>query len=196
MQSAMSRLCDVKSEVSAHYVIDEDGSTFALVDETKRAWHAGKSFWRGVTDLNSASIGIELVNPGHEWGYHAFPEVQISALLRLLPKIILRHKLNAAQCLLAHSDIAVARRTDPGELFPWHDLANEGFGIWPMATDYSPLQREDEVKFILSEIGYDTTSPQQALLAFQRRFHRENLSGFINDESLARLRSIKTLWDA
>ena len=126
--SALERLCDPAAQVSAHYMIDEDGSVIQLVDEAKRAWHAGKSFWRGITDMNSASIGIELVNPGHEFGYRPFPAAQITALKKLLHEIIARHGMNRKSCLLGHSDIAPTRKQDPGELFPWEELAKDGLG--------------------------------------------------------------------
>src|ERR1700733_422901 len=127
-EEASARLCDPASKVSAHYVIEEDGRIFQLVDEKNRAWHAGKSFWRGITDLNSTSIGIELVNPGHQFGYRAFPAAQIAALKPLLRDIMWRHKMPPS-ALLAHADIAPVRKEDPGELFPWQDLAKEGLGV-------------------------------------------------------------------
>ena len=117
---ALARLCDPAAKVSAHYVIEEEGRIFQLVDENKRAWHAGKSFWRGITDINSASIGIELVNPGHQFGYRAFPAAQIAALTDLMHDIIRRHDLIARD--LRRSRIPMSRPTrkeDPGELFPW-----------------------------------------------------------------------------
>jgi N-acetylmuramoyl-L-alanine amidase len=138
--SALRRLCDNQAKVSAHYLIDEAGQVFHLVDESRRAWHAGKSFWCGTTDMNSASIGIELVNPGHEFGYKPFPAAQIAALKTLLGEIVARHGLDPAHFLLGHSDIAPDRKKDPGEFFPWQELAKAGFGIWPEAhaSDYVP----------------------------------------------------------
>src|ERR1700680_2392850 len=107
-------------------MIEEDDRVFKLVDEDKRAWHAGKSCWRGVMDMNSASIGIELVNPGHQFGYRPFPAAQIDALKMLVRGIIARHKMNPKTALLAHADIAPGRKEDPGELFPWREFAGEG----------------------------------------------------------------------
>ena len=127
---ARERLCNQAAKVSAHYLIEEDGSIYQLVDEDKRAWHAGESFWRGVTDMNSASIGIELVNPGHEFGYVPFPEVQIEALIELSRGILTRH-LIPPQRVVGHSDVAPARKVDPGELFPWEQLAANGIGMVP-----------------------------------------------------------------
>jgi len=193
--SALARMCDPAAKVSAHYMIDENGSIIQLVDEKNRAWHAGKSFWCGITDTNSASIGIELVNPGHEFGYRAFPDAQISALKKILRDIIARHGLNLKKCLLAHSDIAPTRKQDPGELFPWQILAQEGLGIWPNATNNTPAH-ETEITGLLSNIGYDTTDTRQSLLAFQRRFHPENLTGIADGETIARLRSVMDLLKA
>src|SRR5262249_38250696 len=138
------------------YLIEEDGRIFHLVAEGKRAWHAGQSFWKGVTDLNSASIGIELVNPGHAFGYRAFPAVQIKALKGLLRELIARHKFSPAECLLAHADIAPTRKEDPGELFPWKELAGEGLGRWPAPKpdDYGHAE-DDEVQNLLRNVGYD-----------------------------------------
>lgn len=122
-KDALERLCDPAAEVSAHYVIDEDGTLYQLVDEEKRAWHAGVSKWDGETDINSASIGIELVNPGHEFGYRAFPAAQMEALAKLCKDIMTRHDI---QTVLGHSDIAPERKQDPGELFDWQWLADAG----------------------------------------------------------------------
>ena len=125
MQSAaeaLERLKDPAAEVSAHYLIDEDGTVIRLVDEAKRAWHAGRSFWRGITDVNSASVGIELVNPGHEFGYRPFPDAQMEALVPLLADIVRRHDIPRAN-VVGHSDVAPARKIDPGELFDWDMLA-------------------------------------------------------------------------
>ena len=120
--SAIARLSDPEAKVSAHYVIAEDGQVVRMVDEAKRAWHAGKSFWRGVTDVNSASVGIEIVNPGHEFGYRPFPVAQIDALVALMQEITLRYRITRGN-VVGHSDIAPARKEDPGELFPWERLA-------------------------------------------------------------------------
>ena len=121
-EAALERLCDPAAKVSAHYTIDEDGTVYAHVPEARRAWHAGVSFWAGATDINSRSIGIELVNPGHEFGYRDFPDAQIAALITLCHGILLRHPIPSAR-VLGHSDVAPARKEDPGELFPWERLA-------------------------------------------------------------------------
>jgi len=197
-QAALERLCDKTAEVSAHYMIDEDGRTTQLVDESKRAWHAGSSAWQGVTDMNSASIGIELVNPGHQFGYRQFPSAQIEALKELLLAIFARHRLSATTSLLAHSDIAPERKEDPGELFPWRELALQGFGLWPapQSVDYGHAD-DDEIQAMLRGIGYpcpDTghydRATRAALLAFQRRFEPDNLTGTPEKETTARLRAL------
>lgn len=117
-QEALERLCDPEAQVSAHYVIEENGDIYQLVDDDKRAWHAGASEWQGETDINSASIGIELVNPGHEWGYRDFPDVQIEALIELSKDLVERYGIPVER-ILGHSDVAPGRKQDPGELFPW-----------------------------------------------------------------------------
>ncbi len=190
--SAVARLCDPASKVGAHYIIDESGNTLPLIDESKRAWHAGESFWRGTRDMNSASIGIELVNPGHEFGYHPFPEVQIAAFIKLAHSIIARYALSARTALLAHSDIAPTRKQDPGELFPWQFLAQEGLGLWsaPTPEDFLPVCKGEIVEK-LGAIGYDTASLPDTLLAFQRRYNPESLTGLADRETVARIRALK-----
>lgn len=190
--SAITRMCDPAAKVSAHYVIDEDGSIVQLVAEDRRAWHAGKSYWRGITDVNSASIGIELVNPGHAWGYRPFPKAQIAAAKDLVRDLVARHHLNPKLALTGHSDVAPVRRQDPGELFPWKEFADEGFGLWPVGKDYSPAN-EKEILTLLKAIGYDITAPREALMAFQRHYHPENLTGIANPETVARMRALKEL---
>ena len=196
---ALARLCDPQAKVSAHYAVDEDGRVFALVDEAQRAWHAGKSFWRGVTDVNSASVGIELVNPGHQFGYRAFPAAQIASLMELMRGIIARHAMNPALCLLAHSDVAPQRKEDPGELFPWRELAAQGLGLWPhpRAEDYG-FAEDGEVQELLRAIGYECPlsgaydqETRAALLAFQRHYHPENLTGTPESETVARMRAVR-----
>jgi N-acetylmuramoyl-L-alanine amidase len=188
---ALVRLCDPQSQVSAHYVVEENGDITQLVDEKMRAWHAGRSFWRGISDVNSASIGIELVNPGHDFGYRAFPEAQIAALKELVAAIVARNNMAPETCLLAHSDIAPARKMDPGELFPWQELAQAGFGLWPApdAQDFS-VAPDSEVADLLGVIGYEVGKLEQTLRAFQRRYDPENLSGIANPQTVARLRAL------
>jgi N-acetylmuramoyl-L-alanine amidase len=114
---ARARLIDPAAKVSSHYLVDEDGGIAQLVPEARRAWHAGLSSWKSVTDINSCSVGIEIVNPGHEFGYRDFPEAQIEAVIALCRDIVARHSIPARR-VLAHSDVAPARKEDPGERFP------------------------------------------------------------------------------
>lgn len=181
-REAIARLCDPAAEVSAHYVIDEDGSVIHLVADKHRAWHAGKSCWRGEADINSHSIGIELVNPGHEFGYREFPATQITALDELSQKLMRKHGIVPAN-VLGHSDVAPARKTDPGELFPWEALAAEGIGIWPHPSDenrkVAPALAADRPglhqKFI--EFGYDAeASFEDVVTAFHRHFYPEKFA--------------------
>ena len=197
-------VCDQSTELSAHFLVKDDGQIVQLIDESKRAWHAGKSYWRGIADMNSASIGIELTNPGHPYGYQPFPSTQIKALKELLRDIIRRHKLDAAQALLAHSDIAPTRKEDPGELFPWQELAQEGLGLWPKprAEDYGAFNDRD-VAELLRAIGYECPLEQAAdsllraaLRAFQRRYRPQNLTGIADAETVARLRALNALQEA
>jgi N-acetylmuramoyl-L-alanine amidase len=130
---ALERLCDPTAKVSAHYVVDEDGSIIQLVDEASRAWHAGVSSWRGHTNINQRSIGIEIVNPGHVFGYRTFPAAQMKSVVELCTQILARHAIPARN-VVGHSDVAPARKQDPGELFDWALLAKHGIGLWPKAS--------------------------------------------------------------
>lgn len=129
-QEALERMCDPEAKVSAHYMIEEDGRLFQLVDEDKRAWHAGVSEWDGRTDINSHSIGIELVNPGHEWGYREFTLAQIDTLEALLAELYKRHPIKP-EYVIGHSDVAPGRKQDPGELFPWDRLVEKKLAVRP-----------------------------------------------------------------
>ena len=170
-EAALERLCDPAAKVSAHYTVDETGTVYAHVPEARRAWHAGLSFWAGVTDVNARSIGIELVNPGHEFGYREFPEAQITALITLCHGILSRHPIPVAR-VLGHSDVAPARKEDPGELFPWEWLAKAGIGLWPGQTE-SGLGPD-----ALTRFGYDPEAPQDKLItAFQRHFRPRKMDG-------------------
>jgi N-acetylmuramoyl-L-alanine amidase len=196
-QEALEWLCDPRSKVSAHYFIGLDGSVHELVTPDKRAWHAGVSCWKGQTDMNSASIGIELANPGHEHGYHLFPNAQITALIRLCHDLIKTYPAIHSHNILAHSDIAPHRKQDPGELFPWDQLAQQGLGLWIHEKDevFSgpslPACREEcKTMFIhcLREIGYclpdqEWTSQELApwITAFQRHFKPENIDGELTE---------------
>lgn len=135
-QGALSRMCDPAAEVSAHYMIDKDGTAYQLVDEEKRAWHAGVSRWNGETDINSHSIGIELVNGGHEIGYEPFPDAQIEALITLCRAIMSRHGIKP-EGVIGHQHIAPERKYDPGPTFPWQALADAGVAKWPISMQRS-----------------------------------------------------------
>jgi N-acetylmuramoyl-L-alanine amidase len=155
-QLALERMCDSTApRVSAHYFIDKKGQIYQLVDEGSRAWHAGISCWEGVRDINSRSIGIELENKGHEFGYHAFPKAQIKSLITLLDSIRKRHDIEDKN-IIGHSDIAPMRKKDPGELFPWHILARSGHGLSP-ATLWEMLYHPKRSIFFenLFEFGYE-----------------------------------------
>jgi len=187
--AALARLCDPAAEVSAHYLIEEDGRVLALVDEAARAWHAGASFWRGETDINSRSIGIELVNPGHEFGYRAFPEPQIAALTELAGDILGRHPIPARN-VVGHSDIAPARKQDPGEMFPWKELAEtHGIGLWPCGEP-SDLPPEHVILAGLAHVGYDIWDPKAAVTAFQRHFRPWKVDGHPDAETMGRLKAL------
>ncbi len=174
---AIARLCDPEAKVSAHYVVEENGQILSLVDEKQRAWHAGKSYWRGITDVNSASIGIEIVNPGHEFGYRSFPPAQMIAVRDLCYGILSRYPI-PAQNVVAHSDIAPERKEDPGEFFNWEWLAKEGIGLWPPFTGPGNRGADD-----LYAYGYDPTASREKIItAFQRHFRPTLLTGQWDDE--------------
>ncbi len=187
--AALQRLCEPASKVSAHYVVEEDGRMFKLVEETKRAWHAGKGFWRGSRDVNSVSIGIEIVNPGHEFGYRAFPKAQMEAVKALCADIKERHKLPPS-AFIGHSDIAPARKEDPGELFDWAMLATAGIGLLP-APIAGGMMNEAEARAALNKIGYDPEAEFGLVLkAFQRHFAPKHMTGAMNSETAAMLRAV------
>jgi N-acetylmuramoyl-L-alanine amidase len=182
---AVARLRDPAAQVSSHYVVAEDGQILRLVPEEKRAWHAGKSFWRGATDINSASVGIEIVNPGHEFGYRPFPREQMDALLPLVADIVRRHGIRPIN-VVGHSDIAPLRKQDPGELFDWARLARLGLAVErPTRNLIDPLWTDGGFLLALERYGYDVTNPKPAVTAFQRRFRPEHLDGEIDGECRA-----------
>jgi N-acetylmuramoyl-L-alanine amidase len=178
---ALARLTDPAAKVSAHWLIDEDGTIVRLVPEAMRAWHAGVSFWRGETDINARSIGIELVNPGHEFGYRAFPEPQMAALLELASDIVARHPIPPRN-VVGHSDVAPRRKMDPGELFDWPRLARAGVGLWPEESAEC-IMGEDAVRCMLSTIGYEAGDLFATLKAFQRHFRPARVSGRLDRET-------------
>ncbi len=217
-QSALDRLCDPASKVSAHYVIDEVGQVYHLVDERERAWHAGVAFWDGVTDVNGCSIGIEIAHPGPDENGEGpeFPSHQWQALINLSQDIIGRHPIPAHR-VLAHSDVAPSRKTDPGPLFDWQGLAKKGVGLWSdygekdlaslSSTDLfelAPLQitgnepeksqKVEQLQHALRAYGYQITpdgvygpATQTVMRAFQVHFRSERIDGIADAVCCARL---------
>lgn len=190
-EAALARLTDPTSKVSAHWLIGEDGAITALVPETMRAWHAGVSFWRGAEDVNARSIGIELVNPGHEFGYRPFPERQMTALLELALDITARHPVPARN-VVAHADVAPRRKMDPGELFQWRWLARAGVGLWPEeACDL--ILEPDLIRGLLASIGYEIEDFFATLKAFQRHFRPERVNGRLDFETARLIKGLADL---
>ena len=195
-----------ESKVSCHYVVDEKGVTTQLVPEALRAWHAGVSFWQGETDINSHSIGIEIQNPGHADGYPAFPRAQIDAVIALSRDIARRHRIAPAG-VLAHSDVAIGRKIDPGEKFPWASLAREGVGHWVRPSPVNDRDRglgEGERSTLVGEAqrlfrayGYDAgqtgvLDPKTAkvITAFQRHFRPRRCDGRLDKSTFSTLRRL------
>lgn len=191
---SLARLCDPAAKVSAHYLIDEQGGVCRLVAEERRAWHAGVARWDGEQDVNACSIGIELQNPGHEFGYRAFPKPQIAALIALAADIAARHEVPAAR-ILGHSDVAPTRKSDPGELFPWERLATAGLGLWPGTWDPAHAADPEEMRRALARIGYGWLTGPDAdatavVRAFQRHWLPERVSGEADADTLLRIGNI------
>jgi N-acetylmuramoyl-L-alanine amidase len=183
---AIARLREPASRVSCHYVVEEDGAVFRLVAEERRGWHAGISHWRGHALLNGRSIGIEIVNPGHEWGYRPFPALQMAAVCDLCLEILARHPIPARN-VVGHSDVAPDRKEDPGELFDWEGLAANGVGLWPGAQD-TPA---GDPRAQLDAIGYRTDLALPVLLrAFQRHWRPARVDGVADAQTLARLAAV------
>ena len=186
--AALARLCDSTAKVSAHYLIEEDGRVFQLVDEGNRAWHAGVSCWFGNNNLNDRSIGIELVNPGHEFGYRSFPEAQMQALIGLSRDILARYSITARN-VVGHSDVAPTRKKDPGELFDWQALAAAGIGLWPVKGNNSDLKPI----VLLTQIGYSVDTLELALKAFQRRYRPHRVDGICDKETFGLLAAVASM---
>ncbi|VAV93599.1 N-acetylmuramoyl-L-alanine amidase [hydrothermal vent metagenome] len=187
---AIRQLANPEAKVSAHYVVCEDGQIIQMVEEKNRAWHAGRGYWRGITDVNSASIGIEIVNPGHEWGYVPFPEEQMDAVTRLANQIVKRHKITPSN-VIGHSDLAPARKQDPGEKFDWDRLARHGIALKkPPLNLGDPPWSDGGFMLALERFGYDITAEKDAVVAFQRRFRPKIIDGVIDGECRALLLSL------
>ena len=185
---ALARLTDPAAKVSAHYTIGRDGRVYRHVPEDRRAWHAGVSYWAGARNINARSIGIELVNPGHEFGYVPFTDEQIAALIDIAQEIMARHNISPAR-VVGHSDVAPARKEDPGELFPWRALAEYGIGLWPEGGVQTAPQNA------LAQFGYGLPpdvewTEKDVVRAFQRRFRPKKLDGLWDVECALRLASL------
>ena len=218
-EEALARLCDAQAKVSAHYTIDRGGAVYVHVPEERRAWHAGVSYWAGERNVNARSIGIELVNPGHEFGYVPFTDDQIASFIDLACGIVERHAIPPRR-VLGHSDVAPVRKSDPGELFPWARLAEFGIGVWPstspsasLSLGTSPVRTgEDKSADVLPRIhggggarsategdfaaklaryGYDPEAPiGDVVIAFQRHFRPSCVDGIADAECAALLESL------
>ncbi len=200
-EAAIARLRDPEAKVSSHYVVEEDGRIFTLVAEERRAWHAGVAFWKGERDINGRSIGIEIVNPGHEFGYRPFPDAQIAAVIALTTDIRSRWMI-ADGDIIGHSDVAPGRKIDPGELFPWKTLAEAGHGLWvePEPAPGAPLAEGAEGAGVfalqagLTRLGYECppsglfdTATTTVVSAFQRHWRPRQVDGVADGETRARL---------
>jgi N-acetylmuramoyl-L-alanine amidase len=205
-EAAISRLRDPDAKVSAHYVVEEDGTINRLVAEDRRAWHAGVSYWRGAEQINNRCIGIEIVNPGHEWGYVDFPALQMAAVCDLCLDILSRHPIPPRN-VIGHSDVAPDRKEDPGEKFDWAGLAANGVGLWPkdvpdlgtggVLADAAAMHA---VRADLAVIGYRVAAAgahdkdlATVLRAFQRHWRQEEISGLADAGTRARLRAVQSM---
>jgi N-acetylmuramoyl-L-alanine amidase len=203
--AAIERLCDPAAKVSSHYVVEEHGNVLQLVPEARRAWHAGLSSWNGVSDINSCSIGIEIANPGHSYGYPDFPESQITAVTALCRDIVKRHRIRAER-VLAHSDVAPQRKLDPGEKFPWARLHRAGVGAWVTTSPIRPGPRPApgdsgpdvaELQTALRRYGYGIEATgvyddltEAVVTAFQRHFRVECIDGRADQSTIETLRAL------
>jgi N-acetylmuramoyl-L-alanine amidase len=208
---AIDWLTRAESQVSCHYAIDGDGRFTQMVAEEMRAWHAGDSVWAGETDINSASIGIEIHNPGHDFGYPDFPDAQLEAVVALCKDIVARHDI-APERVLAHSDVAPTRKIDPGEKFDWAWLAREGVGHWvgPASPDDDCIAADGargphvaKVQGLLQRYGYEVTvggeydrATEAAVRAFQRHFRPARVDGRVDRSTLDTLQRLLAALDA
>ncbi|HEY2752995.1 N-acetylmuramoyl-L-alanine amidase [Phenylobacterium sp.] len=200
-EAALARLRDPEARVSSHYMVEEDGRIFRLVPEERRAWHAGVSFWKGERNINGVSIGVEIVNPGHEFGYQPFPDAQMTAVIALVGDIRTRWQIDDGR-IVGHSDVAPERKDDPGELFPWKRLAQAGHGLWvePSPAPGAPLAEGEESTGVFAlqagftRLGYDLppsgkfdAATKAVVTAFQRHWRPEQVDGIADGETRARL---------
>jgi N-acetylmuramoyl-L-alanine amidase len=205
-EAAIRQLCAPAAEVSAHYVVLQDGYILQLVAESRRAWHAGVSSWAGETDINSCSIGIEIANPGHDHSYPDFPKRQIAAVTALCRSIMTRHRITPDR-VLAHSDIAPTRKQDPGEKFPWKVLAGSGIGLWVKPARLEPNgpifvlgetnPAIEELQRLLAKYGYGVNptgyldgTTRDAVAAFQRHFRPERVDGVVDGSTIVTMKAL------
>ena len=205
VEGAIAQLCSPGTDVSAHYIVLEDGRIVQCVPEAKRAWHAGVSHWAGEDDINSCSIGIEIINRGHDWGYPDYPLRQIAAAIALCRGIMLRRKVPSHR-VLGHSDVAPSRKKDPGEKFPWHSLANSGVGHW---VQPAPIVRgelmqlgalSDDVmnmQTAFAKYGYSMpvtgrydSATMEVVSAFQRHFRPAKVDGVCDRSTMETLHAL------
>jgi len=190
-KAAIDRLCDPLAKVSAHYVIDEDGTLTQMVGEDCRAWHAGHAYWRGAHDINARSIGIELINPGHAFGLRPYTDAQMQVLEKLALDIVARHKIPARN-VVGHSDVAPRRKTDPGEMFDWFRMFKAGLGVWP--TDALPLELDQQqATDLLTAFGYEIVDFTKTVEAFQRHFRPSRIDGQLDHETSGLLDRLSAL---
>lgn len=186
--AALARMCDPEAQVSAHYMVEEDGRIFQLVDEADRAWHAGVSTWNGEQDINSASIGVEIVNGGHDFGLPEFPPSQITQVITLVQALRARWSI-PPENVIGHSDIAPDRKADPGERFPWRQLAQAG-----CAASLPETRREGDALQLLQQIGYALEpEPVSTVRAFQRRWRPEGVSGALDKQTCELIARVASL---
>jgi len=202
-RAAIERLRDPAAKASAHYLVEEDGGILRLVAEERRAFHAGVSYWRGNSELNGRSIGVEIVNPGHEFGYRDFPVLQLAAVCDLCLSILSRHAIPARN-IVGHSDVAPDRKQDPGGKFEWEALAQNGVGVWPVGLEDRGMTRWvldaaglRGVRAALADIGYRVAREgaldpalSGVLRAFQRHWRPEAVTGQADAGTLARLLAV------
>lgn len=197
--ASLGRLCNSMSQVSCHYLVGETGNVFRLVNEDRRAWHAGEAHWRGETDINARSIGIELQNPGHQGGYKNFADPQIHMLIDMLRDILSRYDIPARN-IVGHAEIAPMRKDDPGERFPWQRLAESDIGLWHglstnaggASVDWSDIAAVTELQEKLIALGFDlvpygtySTETEAAVKAFQRHWQQGHASGMADQQTVA-----------
>jgi N-acetylmuramoyl-L-alanine amidase len=206
-EEALDRLRDPEAKVSSHYMVEEDGRIFRLVPEERRAWHAGASYWKGQRNINGVSIGVEIVNPGHEFGYRPFPDAQIAAVIALCGDIRSRWQIGDDR-IVGHSDVAPERKDDPGELFPWRRIAEAGHGLWvdaPPAPGEPLAEGADGVGVFalqagFTRLGYDLppsgkfdAATKAVVTAFQRHWRQDQVDGIADGKTRAQLMALLRL---